>query len=511
MKERRFYGGAALLALAAAGLLGWLTPFGAGVGPTSVVSLAGARSLLAGQGFAMGGEPITHFPPLYSLVLAAIGSTGIELVEAARGLNAVLLGLNVVLVAGEVRALTRRDELAAVLAAGFFLASSPLLMLHVMAWPEPLFIALILTGTSLLARYVEQPKPAFAVGAALAFGLAAVTRYAGIFLLPAAALVVFVGAGGPRLRQVRESCRWLLVAGAPLAILLAHNAWRAQSATNRSAVFHPLALPTYLRQVLNNLLEFLAPVPLPVGLRPALVGLLGATFLALLVPAIRRGAGQLGGRSRELASVAIGFLLAATYFLALYLSISLFDAATPVNSRLLSPIFVILTVATFALFFQMAKLLEKPAVWRGFLLLVLLLIAAKSSEAVRSLAGVQRDGAMYTSRQWRESAGVAFVSAAADGRKIYSNATDVLDFLTTRQTWPIPEKISTQTRLANPRFDEEVAAMCRDLEAQQAVLLYFDAINWRLYLPTVAELAPFCRLVVIRELADAKVYGSGPG
>ena len=52
-----------------------------------------ARNLLAGRGLtipwgAWAGQPVSHFPPLFPLVLAAIGSLGLDPWDAARYLNA---------------------------------------------------------------------------------------------------------------------------------------------------------------------------------------------------------------------------------------------------------------------------------------------------------------------------------------------------------------------------------------------------------------------------------------
>ena len=59
------------------------TPFGLGLVNDSAYYIEGAANLLAGKGFVRlsgGGElkPITHFPPLFSLVLAGLGLAGMD-------------------------------------------------------------------------------------------------------------------------------------------------------------------------------------------------------------------------------------------------------------------------------------------------------------------------------------------------------------------------------------------------------------------------------------------------
>ena len=40
----------------------WSTSFGIGVEPDSAVYISAARSVVRGEGFAVQGEPLTHFP-----------------------------------------------------------------------------------------------------------------------------------------------------------------------------------------------------------------------------------------------------------------------------------------------------------------------------------------------------------------------------------------------------------------------------------------------------------------
>ena len=50
-----------------------LMSHGVGISPDAIDYLNTARSVLAGQGLVIAGLPMTHFPPVYPLLLAAIG------------------------------------------------------------------------------------------------------------------------------------------------------------------------------------------------------------------------------------------------------------------------------------------------------------------------------------------------------------------------------------------------------------------------------------------------------
>ena len=90
-----------LLAVLGAFLILAATPEGLGLSDDSIAYIAGARSLLAGDGYREAwlesNQPVTHFPPVFSGTLALIGLTGIDPINGARLVNALLFGINAAL------------------------------------------------------------------------------------------------------------------------------------------------------------------------------------------------------------------------------------------------------------------------------------------------------------------------------------------------------------------------------------------------------------------------------
>jgi hypothetical protein len=116
MKHKLFL--LALLVLAAIGIFAlWRsTPYGLGLVNDSATYVEGAANLLAGKGYVRtsgGGElkPITHFPPLFSLLLAALGLAGMDLLQGARLAISVLFGIDIVLVGLSVYKISRSQPL----------------------------------------------------------------------------------------------------------------------------------------------------------------------------------------------------------------------------------------------------------------------------------------------------------------------------------------------------------------------------------------------------------------
>ena len=90
-----------LIAVSGVVLILRATPNGLGLSDDSIAYIAGARSMAAGDGYReawlASNQPVTHFPPAFSSVLACLGRFGIDPLRAVRWVNALLFGLNAAL------------------------------------------------------------------------------------------------------------------------------------------------------------------------------------------------------------------------------------------------------------------------------------------------------------------------------------------------------------------------------------------------------------------------------
>ena len=135
---------ALVLGLAVMGFLGIIlcAPGGIGIYSDSVVYVGVARNLLRGEGvtyFDDNGQmaPVTHYAPLYPLMVSGLGLAGIDPLEGVRWLNALLFASNIILAAWIVFASTH--SVAASVAASFLTATAfPMVQIHSTALTEPL-------------------------------------------------------------------------------------------------------------------------------------------------------------------------------------------------------------------------------------------------------------------------------------------------------------------------------------------------------------------------------------
>ncbi len=215
------------------------TTAGLGFGNDSVAYVGAARNILDGNGYARtsgGGEikPITHYPPLFSLVLAA-GSALIHYdpLRIARGLIIILWGLSVFLGGWFVWCISR-SMIVGLLFAFFFAANGSLLFVYAVIMSEPLYFVLTFATFLSFFAYLSKEKktsehknhiisalrtPHLALFLAGIFsGLAYLTRYSGLAIIATIVPVLLLTSDqleGPIPRGADLPCR-----GAALPIRL---------------------------------------------------------------------------------------------------------------------------------------------------------------------------------------------------------------------------------------------------------------------------------------------------
>ena len=180
------------LALTVIALIGMVliiraTPNGLGLSDDSIAYIAGARSMAAGDGYReawlASNQPVTHFPPAFSSVLALFGRFGMDPLRAARWVNALLFGANAALL-GILGWRMTPSLTAGVVLAALFVASGEMFSVHAVAMSEPLFIFLSLLAFWMFDLYFERDHHwLWMIACGIFVGLAYLTRYAALALV----------------------------------------------------------------------------------------------------------------------------------------------------------------------------------------------------------------------------------------------------------------------------------------------------------------------------------------
>lgn len=493
------------------------TRSGIGLSPDSAIYIGAARNLLRGQGLSLSsypGEwaPMTQYPPFYSMLLAAVGSVGIDPLEAINWLNALLFAGNIALVGFIVHYSTQSAALA--LFGSFLMLSSPdMIQIHLMAWSEPFFVFFTLLGLFLLSLHRQRPRSYWPLTAsALAVALAFLTRYAGVALVATGMIGTLLLRKAPWKRRFMDAGIFCFLSSLPLCLWMARNLAVAGSATNRSAGFHP---PT--KEQLKILSDVVLAWLLPAEIDPRSKATILATVVALglFIFFGRRGKKETIQKISLIGTSDLAPLLGlfiVSYALLLVLSISFFDYQIPINNRILSPVFVTGWILGCLVLRNLASLAASERLLRiGFATVGATFLLLQISEALVWLNLSYNSGLGYASRSWRDSGMIRVVSRIGPNVPVFTNGPDAISLLTGRPAYMIPNKVNPRTNTANENYFHELEGIRRKLKEQNGVLIYFKTIPWRWYLPSESELIEKLDLRLRMEESDSSMYQADRG
>ena len=498
---------AIIIAGIAGSLLIWgMMSHGPGVSPDSAIYIGTAQNLLAGRGLTLDGAPMNHFPPLYPLMLAIGGWFTHDATRAAQVLAALGFGANIVLVGWSVQLATGRNASAVLAAILLFGVSESGLYLHGMAWSEAPFLFFTLSGLLALATAVSRgTRPLLVLGAAL-FALAMVTRYAGMMLV----VPLTVAALLPGYWSWRERLRNMLamdaVAVAPLGACMIRNHLVAHGATDRVVAMH-LVDADLLTQLVTTLNDYLLPTDADVWVKGAFV-LCAAVMLVWGVITTRRSE----HRHSMTPSIASTLSLLSLVFIGAYVafllvSISFLDATTPLDDRILFPVFGVVVVAMVVIAWRVAHRARRRAIWLAFLACAAVSIVVRAPSALSGIGDVRRDGVGYMSDGWKQSDMLAQVRRLPADLVVYSNAQDAIEFLTGRAAEWLPDDELWESARPNPEYAKQRDGMCGQVMNGKAVVAYFitddPGDEWAL-----DQTAKMCAFPQIIRRADGKFYSA---
>jgi hypothetical protein len=510
---------AAWLVVTAAAAVLVTTKWGIGISPDSVSYIAGARSLVDGAGFSIRGTaqtPITHFPPFYSLLLAGVGKLGIDPIVVARWLGALVFACNLAVLGRLLTDLNRNRrsavDLGVVLGMSLMLSSTTMLEIHSMAWSEPVFVLLGLIGLIFLAQWLEEERlPLLALGA-VAVGLALVTRYAGVAYLGTGLLGILFLDQRSWIRRLSSAALFGLIAVLPIGAWIVRNLALAETATNRVIYLHVPNVTLAWEALATLSAWFLLPSALPTIMRGLI--LLAVTIGVGFLYIIPRRARSKGIQTPQLPSTLRLFLIFIPVYVAtLVVSNSVLRAYTPMEGRILSPLFVPSLVLIFYVCRQFLWANPHRRFLRWSFVGVGLIIAALSLG--RAVAFVQRghvDGLGFNSRLWHQSETLAELKTLPETRFVYSNAPEAIYIHLRRNAGKLPRRVESGTQLVNPNYAAELSAIQHDMIERGAAIVLFD-LSWRNQ-PLDAELIALPAIQLLFEANDGQVYavaGRGVG
>ncbi|MEO6434358.1 MAG: hypothetical protein ABIP55_01170 [Tepidisphaeraceae bacterium] len=510
-----FVAALAIIAIIAAFMVGYATRDGMGLSLDSDAYLTAARQLLRGEGFTLEGipdpQPLTHFPPLYSLLLAGGAKLlAADVLVAARVLNVALFGGTVLMVGLILRRGIGLPRAAALVGAAVVAVSVHLLFIHAMVWSEGLFIFLILLTLGLLGAFLDGHRRSVLIGAVIAASLALLTRYAGAGLVLAGSVTLLLCGVRTRRQRFADATIFGAISCLPMAAWVLRNIQYTGSAANRQLAFHPPDAEL-MEMAVETIAHWFWPSP-----RNWLMWTgFGAAVTLLAIAALSaRNARAEGRRSRSDGGEAGGAAGALAWFSFSYVlfiltSITLFDAHSPLDGRILAPLFAAAAIGVIAEFARSSLPPGAGAlsrVWPKMLAAIACVFIA--GQSIRIGLWVQQAPELhlgYGTRMWRDSDLVTFVRTIPADVPVYSNGRAAIHLHTGRVVRPLPGKVNLATRQPHTNFAQRLRALERDLKNRGGYVVFFTDIRHRTVVQD-EELREAMSLEAVYSGRDGDVY-----
>ncbi len=470
------------------------TTHGIGLAYDSVWYVAAARNLVAGAGIGRYNcvefKPLTLYPPMYSIALAAISSLGTDVLTASRILGTAGYSLTILL-GGTIAGRVAKSLWATGLGACLLLLSAPLLQVSSWALSEHLFLPLALASVLGLGLFLEHSSTRDFALACLFAALATLTRYVGIVAIVAGVLTTIACAksSGRRLwvhAGLLAACGML-----PLGAWSLFNAVVVGTATNRRLAFHPLVLQAW-GIPLRTIASWFVPDRLnTTWIQGAVISGLALILLATLVWSLKRVALD----ARRYCWALLLCLFAILYPLMVIATATfLTPGVEALRDRLLIPLHVVVLIMVSsgiaALWRSPRKSLRAIALAAG--LLMLTLYGVRYPGLIRGLASDGQGSASAYAMRSETAQALRLLNKEV----IFTNDIQTMYFVADKRSCVIPTASS----------DIGIEEMRSILQASDGVVVIFGRLS-REFLPIEQVING---LDVIQILPEAVVYGHPP-
>ena len=436
----------------------------------------------------------THRPPGYPFFLSLTSSISqTKPIVAAKILNIVSL---IVIIWFFNKLLARFDwSNRQIFFLNLFLISSHSFRIFLMVWSEPLFIAFLLISLHLFFSWIGSKKVQLLATTGILTGLMFIIRYAAVGFILGFCINIILFRQNIFKKITNLAIFVTNMAVIPIAWII-FTQLSNLATTNRQLRFH-LFSANHLKSLVKTIKKWILPLPQPTFISQKTYFFI-LMAMALLIAAIflkRKNRQQLLLHFKSILSVKNKkqfplTVLMASYLLFILFSISLIDFHTPLNYRILAPLFPLFLILLGKTFF-----LNK--------LVFYLILVSYLAQGFFLFNSFFYEGSGYSGKVFKESEVLAKVQANQDC-KIVTNGVDLVSYYKPEcnHIMSLPAKLRPTSQKKNPNYQQELSKIKLQIEKNEYQLVYFDKISWRYYYPTSTELKNYFSGHKITRLED---------
>lgn len=486
-------------------LLASTSVYGIGIRSDSVAYIWSARSLAEGLGLGRldgGGnfKPMTHWPPLYSLLLSLSPWFGLDVVEGARRLAALLAGLSIILAGLVIFRLTRSIWFAGA-GALVTLFSPAIAETDLQAMTEPLYIVLSLLALLFLDRYLQRSSRRWLWLSAVFTALSFLTRYIGFSLVLVGALAVIIYSRQPLRARGKDVLIFLAVTLGPAALWFFRNLLLSSSAANRGLTYFPIPFSDFALAV-STVQGWVQPAKtvFAIGAGKGLLAL-AAVVVAFVLARFRPAEIPLrepNSPLMDLNQMYIGFYLAMVFIARLF-----FDPMITIfEQRILAPVYLSVLFLLAGVLHSAWRSASAHRWWIGAGLAVIYLWTAYSFVMVYNTESRQiyktmlENGSGYAYKGEQDSPFAQMLREIPEDALVYTSNVEKFYFLTGRSAYGYPAEIET-------KFLQEVNQQVKT-RVVYFVSFHMDEAVWRALREEIKNMTP------VYEDANSFIYSNRP-
>lgn len=444
-----------VIAILGGGLILYATRGGVGAQSDSAFYLGVARNLAAGHGLGLtrpftGFEFFAIFPPLYSIILAGLAAIGLDLIEAARWMNALLFSLTIALAGGFFIWKWKTPSVGILIA--LLIAFSPsMIAAHAWLLSEPLYYFLGTLSLLAVIEFLSNHSWKWLVISAAAAALAALDRYAGLALALCGLVTLLFQPSTLLAVRIKRMLVFGLISLLPTGIWL----WvvRVQSATiagrelyapdqlvpRLAKLVAPLKLTVISWIPFSDVLPFISD---PHHYRPFWIfTILVMTALAVLLVMVIQKRSKPGELITSPVSMLRVFMIFMACHLLTFAGATLFLTASPAaGDRNFAPLlFSIYFLLSTSMVIILRTFQNNHWIKITTYGIAILIAGACMAQGIKAVAAYPADGLGYNTHAARKSPIYNAMRKLPENLLIVCNNPNVILFHTNRGTYPVVE------------------------------------------------------------------------